>query len=66
MAAEHGFATRQPGPTTYSVVQCGAVWYGGGEMEPHNSPAFDEFSDIKCDGGGVMRSGQCPSSPSTI
>ena len=28
MAAEHGFATRQPGATVwYSVVQCGTVWY---------------------------------------
>ena len=50
MAAEHGFATRQPGAT---------LCYGGGEMEPHNSPAFDEFTDIKCDGDvGVMRSAQ--------
>ena len=33
--------------------------YGGGGMEPHYSPAFDEFTDMECDGdGGVMRSAQ--------
>ena len=48
----------QCGTVWYSVVQCGTVCYGGGVMEPHNSPAFDEFTDIKCDGdGGVMSPG---------
>ena len=62
MAAEHGFATRQPGATVwYSVVQCGTVWYGGG-MEPHNSPAFDEFTDIKCEGDGGVMSDHWPGS----
>ena len=34
MAAEHGFATRQPGATVwYSVVQCGIVWWDGATQQ---------------------------------
>ena len=35
------------------------MWCDGGGLDLHNSPAFDEFTDIKCDGDpGVMRSDQ--------